>query len=511
MHKTYFLTRQTAILLEDFIRDLKSGNGVYLLYGDEGVGKTRLLEELTQNRLQDVTTRWIDLQAGSGGALVDSSGMIEDIFARVKPGDVIVADHFETALKKTRHQLFLSWSTDGVDKQINLIIAGNTSYFNELRQLALQYHVRVQSFQLMPFSDDEAAAFLGFYLFPDRPIGKLSVPPLLRNQISMAQGNVGKMVEIAERAGDQISSEPLNDTASIRQGSRAIVGIIISLAIIIGASWYFLSRPTQLDEMPVAEVESSAAFEVLQQQRSLVGPEASNPASLEAEEVVDEVAAELVDEVADDTGMRAAEPVTDKPDEDAEKLASVDMPAPEDEDPAIATTTLPDEAVETPTAEPVESQAQEGTASDDEVALDGSQSEPPAMPVTQAVTEESAPSAYSPFERDLQTSLEWISSRDSKVGTLQVMLLSQKRFDERVFYTHLERLSEAGVDISKLRIFATYTGNQKVYSVVFGEFQSRGAASAAKADLPKILQEAAPIPRSVGGLMTEIQRLEGKN
>ncbi|MCG6889540.1 MAG: hypothetical protein LJE92_08130 [Gammaproteobacteria bacterium] len=91
------------------------------------------------------------------------------------------------------------------------------------------------------------------------------------------------------------------------------------------------------------------------------------------------------------------------------------------------------------------------------------------------------------------------------------MLLSQKRFDERAYYDYVERLISQGIDVSRLRIFETYTVNQKVYSVVYGEFPSRGAASAAKVGLPKILQEVAPIPRSVGGLMTEIQRLEGKN
>jgi hypothetical protein len=73
----------------------------------------------------------------------------------------------------------------------------------------------------------------------------------------MARGNAGKIIEIAERAGNQISSEPLNDNASIRQGSRVIIGIIISLAIISGCAWYFLGRPSQVDEMPQAEIKSS--------------------------------------------------------------------------------------------------------------------------------------------------------------------------------------------------------------------------------------------------------------
>ena len=54
------------------------------------------------------------------------------------------------------------------------------------------------------------------------------------------------------------------------------------------------------------------------------------------------------------------------------------------------------------------------------------------------------------------------------------MLLSQKRFDERAYYDYVERLISQGIDVSRLRIFETYTVNQKVYSVVYGEFPSRG-------------------------------------
>jgi len=211
--KPFFLTRQTANLTEDFARELSAQGGLYLIHGDEGVGKIRLLVELAGSRLAERKVRWMDLQAGNSGdgALVDSSVLIEKTFARASPGDIIVADHFEMALKKTRHQPFLSWSTDGVDKNLNLIIAANSDYCSELEQLAQQYHVRVQNFQQMPFSADDATAFLGFYLYPDRPVGELVIPPLLRNQLAMAQGNVGKIIEIAERAGDQIRSAPISD------------------------------------------------------------------------------------------------------------------------------------------------------------------------------------------------------------------------------------------------------------------------------------------------------------
>ena len=250
--------------MEDFARDLKAATGLYLIYGDSGVGKTRLLEELVETRLAQSEIRWMDLRAGSSGdgALVDSSVMIEETFAHARPGDIIVADHFEMAQKKTRHQLLLSWSTDGVDKKLNLIISSHSDYFNDLRQLAQQYQVRIQSFQQLPFSADEACAFLAFYLFPDRTGVKLSVPPLLRDQLGMTLGSVGKIVEIAERAGDQMTSETeaktetQTETEPKPQNRRIVAAVLVTVAIIVGVGWYLIDGQSGIDGRNFAEPES---------------------------------------------------------------------------------------------------------------------------------------------------------------------------------------------------------------------------------------------------------------
>ena len=101
MSKPFFLTPQTANLMEDFVRDLESETGLHLIHGDSGVGKTRFLEELMQTGLEGSKVRWMDLQVGGSGdgALVDSSLMIEETFALAMPGDIIVADHFETGME----------------------------------------------------------------------------------------------------------------------------------------------------------------------------------------------------------------------------------------------------------------------------------------------------------------------------------------------------------------------------------------------------------------------------
>jgi hypothetical protein len=115
------------------------------------------------------------------------------------------------------------------------------------------------------------------------------------------------------------------------------------------------------------------------------------------------------------------------------------------------------------------------------------------------------------FHRDVRTSLEWIDGRAGNVGTLQIMLLSQQQFEEDYYYEYIDRLTREGVDTSRIRILPTMTGTRKQLSVVYGEYKNRSAAGVAAVDLPSVLQQASPIPRSVGALKAEMRRLEGQN
>ncbi|MFC1560453.1 hypothetical protein ACFL3W_00745 [Pseudomonadota bacterium] len=535
MNKPFFLTRQTANLMDDLVRELKAETGLYLIYGDSGVGKTQLLEELVQTRLAESKIRWMDLQGGSSdaGALVDSSVMIEETFARAKPGDIIVADHFEMALKKTRHQLFLSWSTDGVDKKLNLIVASNINYFNDLRQLAQKYQVRIESFQLMPFSADEASAFLASYLFPDRSGVKLSIPPLLRNKLATAQGSVGKIVEIAERAGDQMTSEtaPETEPEPERHSSRIPAAVMVALAIIVGVGWYLIDGQSGMIAKIFAEPDSPQISQVTSV--PTVPPELATNKTTRISAVEAENASGTAEPlvgnsaVADTGGDNRMESVTAEVDRDAGELAveAVPTPAPEPAtQPAsnseaeiviVASTTAVDEYSGS------KSTATNSAQADEQNSDQSGGGVAPALPAE--VEAEKIPAAsVAPssrltvagsdrLQRDIQASLEWIDGRADSVGTLQIMLLSQARFDENLYYAHIDRLARQGVDTSQVRILQTLTGNKKVFSVVYGEYQSRGAAGVAEADLPSLLQDASPVPRSVGSLKEEMRRLEGQN
>ena len=533
--------------MEDFARELKQGPTLFLLYGEQGVGKTRLLEELGQTRLAEQPIFWLDLGSGETGdeTRMDRSAEVEALFSAANNGDLIIADHFEMALKKTRHQLFLSWSTDGIDKQLKLIIASNSAGLNELRQLAQQYQVRVESFELMPFSEDEVQAFLGFSLFPDHPVGKLAIPSSLRKQIAAAHGNVERVAEIIDRDGNQITSEPVAQTESIRQGSRVVAAVLLLFVLAVGIGWYLFDLPgtaetptarnSQPDDVIMAEpspvvqaettqsstpVEADAALEdATEPESTVVIKTAAEPEPITAVEIAPEPEPVAATETAAESVTITATETALEPVAITANQAGTDTAATEAEAADIATVNQPPVAAEVtmaPESGAVEETQQDrllvsepGTASDSEAvivdeqtaAADEAEVEPAPIPANNRER----------FELELQQSLAWIEQRGDRVGTIQILLLSYDGFDADNYYAYVDNLARKQVDTGQIRVFKTFTSKREVYSVMYGEFASRNAAIKAIDGLPAALRDTSPLGRSVGGIRQEIRRLETKN
>ncbi len=531
MDSPYFLTRQTANLMEDFARELAAGSAIYLLYGEPRVGKTRLLQELWHSRLGDTSVHWIDLAiAADDIADADLSAEIERLFEQAAPGDVIIADHFESTLKKNRHQLFLSWSANGADKQLNLIVASNIEGFNELRLLSQQYQARVQSYQLMPLAADESDAFLGHYLFPDHPLGKLAMPAPLRRQVADAQGVIGKLVEIADHDGSHIETAPLADTDSPRSGSRVVAAALMLFVLALGVGWYFLvePEPSRVDIPPAqaptldadigvaaAPVVAEETVETPQPAASLAAADANAPSAF-APEPVDTASIDGA-AWADDAVAAMSDAATDPPSDAADRsplpVDAASAEAPDAAQAGIALAPAPDAvaaAVDqtidaSATARPLEPDFAEIVAA--QVAAATLASVDPEPPASASATTDDELDIDNRLLHELERSIDWLYANDNSAGTIQVLLLGFKSFDPVAYFDHVEDLGRRQVDTGQLRIFKTFTGGRIAYSVFYGEYESRQAALRAIDELPEALREIGPIPRSVGGIWQEIRRL----
>ncbi|MCZ6796704.1 MAG: hypothetical protein O7D36_02005, partial [Gammaproteobacteria bacterium] len=66
----FFLTRQTANLIEGFVREISNTSSIFLLYGKHSVGKSWLLGELSSQRIRQANICWIDFKVD--GSTTDS-------------------------------------------------------------------------------------------------------------------------------------------------------------------------------------------------------------------------------------------------------------------------------------------------------------------------------------------------------------------------------------------------------------------------------------------------------
>ena len=243
----YFLTRQIANLQEDFGREIKNGASLFLLYGDEGVGKTRLLEKLVLTRFNGLRTHWVDCKESvdEANAPTKLGFELEHTLDNASIGDIIVADHFELATNKIKHKLLQSWSTDGIDKNFSLIIVTGLAGLKEVRDLAARYQVNVKSFQLLPLTRVEIDDYCANALFPSLPTGPLLMPKHIRRALNQTQGVISKLQDVVEQQGSHITRQEGPRTASIFKPLLVVFGLAIML-VLVGSAYHL---------MPAASVE----------------------------------------------------------------------------------------------------------------------------------------------------------------------------------------------------------------------------------------------------------------
>ena len=556
MSDDFFLTQNSARLMEDLVRDFESGAPLFLLYGESGIGKSRVLEKLREIGLADRRVHWLDFDEGIGDdeSQKDRSEEVEELFASAAGRDIVIVDHFEKALQRTRHQLFVSWSTVGMQKQIGMIVASNDAFLDEFCQLAEQYQVPMNSTRQMPFGKSEVENFLGSYLFPNHLSGELTMPPPLRKQLAAIRGNPRRLIEFAERQARHIGIATPMIGASLGRGSRTLPVALGALVLLAGSAWYLFDHLRGV--VPRLPAGDQVAVSLRQEPASVALPAggvddgdggtieaaAAQTMSADADDGRSATLALGADPAVAEAALEAAAPESHAtgpaapPEPAAERVAIAAEPeAPE----------MPVQpAGDLPYTPPVEAAQNESDATppdsenrgepvevamSDSGAYEQALSPPPVSwfelyPEEAAQLEKSAQleqaaqlqaeipaSSSARFESDLKNSMDWISSRGDRIGTIQILLLSQDKFDADNFYGYVAGLSDQQVDPRELRVFPTYTGNAEVYSVVYGEFESRAAALRAIDDLPPALRDAGPLARSVGGLWQEIRRLESKN
>jgi len=462
VNSEYFLTRQTANLLEDFVREISLASSLFLLYGDTGVGKTRLLNQLATKRLADYNCHNIDFAQNNQS---DMANVFEQVARDAKPGDVIMVDHFEAASNRAQDQIFKSWLTDGRDKKLNIIIAAISTSFNAFRQLAQQYQVEARSFQLMPCSTAEVESYLHFRLYPDEALGELNIPSALRTQIRSSNGVIASLNKIIERDGDSIS---LGITQERR--SRSPVFLVIGLlTIILAVAGYFYFQQIKPEPSPGKASDAELAKV----------DEAESPSEEKQLTNGVEIAVEL-------TSTQNLEEGGSVENTDAVKMSEVE---------GNQTQESHTETGEQITTNPIDTTEENSNTESVATTLDAEVMEQPRGDW---------------FQNKLRNTLDWIRQGDQQRATIQLMSIGFDSFNESAFQAYLNKLTTAGIDINQVRVFKTRAAGQEIYSIIYGEFDNRQEANQQIQSLPEALGADSPIPRSAGSIAREIERAENQ-
>ena len=477
--KPYFLTKQTANLQEDFRRDIKNGASLFLLYGEEGVGKTRLLRELASSRLSELKIHWVDCKMGvdESNASSDLGPVLDSTLDIATTGDVIVADHFEFATNKIKHQLLQSWSTDGIDKNFSLIISTDQSRLDEIRELATRYQLNVKSFQLLPLTNVEIDDYCTSTLFPSLPASPLSISKQSQRALKETRGVIGKLRDVVELNSNDILMQAPSNSPTILKPLLVVVGLTFVL-VLAGAVYHFmplasvepLSANNQEEvielSLPIDNAAVSIpAVEVAETQNlPIPEPKAVARVPVKAELVITEPVAELTP-----IGEASVEK-TDIP----QIINSLDFPRKslEPQDVEVGTTL---------NSEPVK---------------------------TELLVDIVGKAGYSDwFKDELKRSRDWLENSERSRSAIQIMSISFDSETDDAYFSYVKRLQKKGVDISQLRVYPTRVQEKIVFGIIFGDYDSRRIARQSVSDLPLSLGANQPISRSAGGIWNEISQL----
>lgn len=475
MSETFFLTRHSANLIEDFARELSTGSAIFLLYGEESIGKTRLLQELKQSRLDPAKVHWLDFRENENEAPdgIDFGGQIKALDPDVENGDVIIADHFDLADSRIQHKLLKSWTIDIAYRKANMILVTGLEGLAVCRQLSQHFQVPIKSFHQLPCNRGEIEAFIALRLFPENPLSRLSIPAQLNQQIKNASGVIGRVIDIIDRDGAQI--HPLEDVGPVQGSVRRRFAIVALVAIVIAVGIYLLATEYLADS-----IEQRAEVEMLPPANSSVdlsdnmdvGPELESQLEPQIEEPPVIVA--LITAAPADSLPLEVE-TFDEVSSDENKVENLAEAA------AVVETVI-DEAASDETVIDVDSiNPQINQAADGDPTVER-------------------------FNELLERSMKWFRLGDRSRGAIQIMSLELDKFNSRAFYDYLDKLQDSRVDLSQIRVYRTRVREVDYYCVLFGDYLNRKLATDEMGKLPDLLKRNGAIIRTFGGIQDDLAR-----
>ena len=493
----YFLTKQTANLQEDFNREIKDSASLFLLYGEVGVGKTRLLKELVSTRFNQLRVHWVDCDQAENksGSTTELDSVLERALKKANSGDVIVADHFELATNKMKHHLLQTWATDGIDKKFSLIIATGPTGIEEIRNLADRYSLDVKGFQLLPLTRKEVDGYCASVLFPLLVPSPLWMPRQTRRALNEARGLIGNLRDVVALYSHHI----------VMQGTPSLPSIVKPLWVVSGLAIILLLAGLTYRFIPIDPLNSILFNPMKENQVELNQPEGL---ALSKSDLKMEKSQALMKPASTQTILLPQIEMPTLPKSSAELTLIESSIIKREKSRKIKIAQA--EKAQAEKAKNKKAKAEKAKAEK----VEAKEIEINEVSIKESVKVESLvrQSQKEPhsdwFNAELKRSRDWFETVERSRATIQIMSINLDVTTSSTYFSYLKTLQKRGVDVTQLRVYRTRVPENLLFSIVYGSYSSRRMASRSIINLPASLGANQPISRSIGGIWDEISQFD---
>lgn len=456
----FFITRQSANILEDLARQFRSSSPLCVLYGVNGVGKTRLIRQFIDTRLHTVKKHLLSFKAD--GNCIDSltgviasqrDGLVNTLNA-IEPGSILIIDRYEFALSDTSMQLFDYLSGTAKSKKIGLILCSTQPALSQLADLANQFDLKINSVELKPMSMQDSIAFIG-----SRMCKKSAERPRFSGKIKKLIKRSNGLFADLQRLLDQHADEISCKEKSLHENHLPHGIIVLIVMVVAGIAVFYPGNEQKSIEPVLPSLAKTDSHQAETQTASVL----SAPSKKEMPESL--------------ASQQIAEPSV------SESTTATGMLTPESETTSIVDIISSNLQAENATMAPSDARKAEKALTF-------------VVPTLEP--------QFEILQQRLTALGEWLSQSDSQSSSIQIMTLTGTANPEQALSRYLNQLARKGIDLENILIYSAVKKGAKIYGVLYGRYANRQQALQKMNKLPPALKADHPISRTAKGIKQEI-------
>jgi septal ring-binding cell division protein DamX len=440
----FFLTRNSANIMEDLVRRISVGSSVSLISGVKGVGKSRFLSQfytLYQNRFELVLVRFNaenNLSVSGSELVFTEQSFVTAILQKLKQGSALIIDQLDLASPQTQRKIFQYCTENANVKGINLIFSAQTSSLQQLLDLSRSCHVSIERAELSALDQSEQLEYIraccctepGYY-----PV----IPAAMKTRLAVTGGIFVNLDVFIQQHRDQIHCTEAGLQSGLK--SPQVYLLLAAMLIVAITGGYLVSENI---------------------------PRSSESAGLNATATESSIRADSVP----NNGAAVESPVrvvASKPVNLPEEILNADSDSSRDDFSG---------GVEAVARAPGVTHV--------------------SVPVIQVEP------AKTLLQRRMQATLDWLASSDDSTASIQIMSLVFKNNSEQLLNRYLQKLEAANIDLNEIKIYQFSKKGKSMYAVLYGSYPSYAVAADSIESIPVALKANGPISRTIKGINDEI-------